>query len=135
MRSTEVNKVAVEKAFASLASSGDVPGCVTVVSEGVPSLSLGSISPGSSVSEAEVWAMKKELEDVKRKLVLAERRVELVKVEHGEDGQFEVASDCPLAPSLYAELQNICEDGWLGEQDHYTGVLSVRKNVFYDREC
>jgi len=69
VKATESNLVAVEKAHNSLKQTGNVPGFVpgtaeTVVS-GVPTLSTGSISPNSSVSEAEVRKLMKDFEDVK----------------------------------------------------------------------
>jgi len=69
VKATESNLVAVERAHSSLKQTGNVPGFVpgtaeTIVS-GVPTLSTGSISPNSSVSEAEVRKLIKDFEDVK----------------------------------------------------------------------
>jgi len=74
MKKTETSKVAVEKAFGTLRATGNVAGfatgcCETVVSgDGVPSLSSGSISPNSSVSDREAWALQKENADLKAEL-------------------------------------------------------------------
>jgi len=61
LRQTETNKVAVEKAFASLASSGNVP---SLVGGHAVTIRSGSISPNSSASEAEVRKVQKDLADM-----------------------------------------------------------------------
>jgi len=65
MRQTETNKVAVEKAFASLASSGDVP---SLVGGHAVTIRSGSISPNSSASEAEVRKVQKDLADMTERM-------------------------------------------------------------------
>jgi len=62
MRRTETNKVAVEKAFCSLAGSGNVP---SLVGGHASTVKSGSISPNSSVSEAEVRALQKGFADLR----------------------------------------------------------------------
>jgi len=61
LRQTETNKVAVEKAFASLAGSGNVP---SLVGGHAVTVRSGSISPNSSASEAEVRKVQKDLADM-----------------------------------------------------------------------
>jgi len=65
MRATETNKVAVEKAFASLASSGNVP---SLVGGHAVTIRSGSISPNSSASEAEVRKIQKDLVDMTERM-------------------------------------------------------------------
>jgi len=69
MRRIEVDKVKIEKAFGTLALTGNVPGVGgsvrTVVSAEGSAASGGSISPGSSVSMQEVHALMKEVETLR----------------------------------------------------------------------
>jgi len=81
----EQNMVAIENTHATLRATGNVPGVPPVgfaetVVDSVPGLSSGgcSISPSSSVSEAEVRRLCKELEDCK--VALRESQVLLAKV-------------------------------------------------------
>jgi len=81
----ERDMVAIEKTHASLKATGNVPGVPPVgyaetIVDSVPGLSSGgcSISPSSSVSEAEVHRMRKELEDYK--VALRDKEVLLAKV-------------------------------------------------------
>jgi len=71
-RDTEGNMVKIEKLHATLKATGNVPGCIpvdgsgsveTVLSDGMPGLSDGSISPNSSASMAEFRACQKKLLD------------------------------------------------------------------------
>jgi len=65
LRQTETNKVAVEKAFASLASSGNVP---SLVGGHAVTIRSGTISPNSSASEAEVRKVQKDLADMTERM-------------------------------------------------------------------
>jgi len=69
MRRIEMDKVKIEKAFGTLALTGNVPGVGgsvrTVVSAEGSAASGGSISPGSSVSMQEVHALMKEVETLR----------------------------------------------------------------------
>jgi len=77
LRRTETNKVAVEKAFGTLARTGNVPSMVGGSAETVQS---GSISPNSSVSEAEVRALQKGFADLKASNESLENRMRYLKL-------------------------------------------------------
>jgi len=115
-RQTECNKVAIEQAFASLKVTGNVPGfCATVVSDAVPSLSSGSISPNSSVSEAEVRKVVKELEDLRVENAKLKRRIRdrnLADLEGGDT----VAFSADMSEGLRKEINEAC-DGMPTEYD------------------
>jgi len=108
-RQTECSKVAIEKAFGSLKTTGNVPGfCETVVSGGTPSLSTGSISPNSSVSEAEVRKVVKELEDLKMDYAKLRKRVRERDMGDLKDGKT-IALSVDMSEGLVAEMDEICE--------------------------
>jgi len=77
LRRTETNKVAVEKAFCSLAGSGNVP---SLVGGHASTVKSGSISPNSSVSEAEVRALQKGFADLRADKESLEKKMRYLKL-------------------------------------------------------
>jgi len=115
-RQTECNKVAIEQAFESLKATGNVPGfCATVVSDAVPTLTSGSISPNSSVSEAEVRRVVKELEDLKLENAKLKRRIRDRNISDLKGGDT-VAFSADMSEGLRKEINEAC-DGMPTEYD------------------
>lgn len=108
-RSIESSKVAIERAHNSLSR------CETVVTN-APTLSSGSVSPNSSVSNAEIMAMKKENEDLKFQLAQVQkqnhRNEEYCKFACGQTAVFTAPSAGPLAPSICEDLNQKFGDEW-----------------------
>jgi len=116
-RQTECNKVAIEQAFGSLKATGNVPGfCATVVSDAtIPSLTSGSISPNSSVSEAEIRKAVKELEDSRVEIAKLKRRLRDRDIADLRDG-VTVAFSADMSEGLRKEIDEAC-DGMPTEYD------------------
>jgi len=116
-RQTECNKVAIEQAFGSLKATGNVPGfCATVVSDATtPSLTSGSISPNSSVSEAEIRKAVKELEDSRVEIAKLKRRLRDRDIADLRDG-VTVAFSADMSEGLRKEIDDAC-DGMPTEYD------------------
>jgi len=147
MRKTEQCKVATEKAFSYLRSTGNVPGCVTVLSDdGVPELSDGAspvctISPDSSASMHEFREVQKknlDLEEALKKSELMVARLKRSAKLSGATVMHEVALTTDgeePTPSLQEEMDEmtakyggdfVCEPAFRDGRN----VLLVKKDSF-----
>jgi len=140
MKDTESSKVATEKAFAFLKSTGNVPGfCETVVSSGSsPGLTDGSspectISPDSSASMHEFREAQKKIADLEFQNKKLMRQLEYGKLAAGEEAAFTIHTDGEVDESVEAEIAkhvtdyhdvDRCDDGF-GQDRAYT--LFVKK--------
>jgi len=100
-----------------LKATGNFPGfvgsCETIVEE-VPSLSNGSssISPRSSVSEAEVWGMQKELLDLKSEIVRLKKLSRLDRINLLErEGTVAFSTD-GFSDGLMEDINRVCPNGY-----------------------
>lgn len=125
MRRTETNKVAVEKAFGSLASSGNVP---SLVGGHAVTIKSGSISPNSSASEAEVRALQKDNLDTKKKNDELVRRLQQLQMRVSEGDLVGAKAVCDTdCGAMYAQSAGVTigEDGEpaCGTDDAYAGYV------------
>lgn len=116
LRETEKNLVAVEKAHATLARTGNVPGvtggfCETVVSDGVSERVVGTsctISPDSSASAKEFRECQKALLDAEARIKELERVVALRKLQDGETIGFPMVEGS-VSPSVREAINGVAE--------------------------
>jgi hypothetical protein len=109
LKQVEVDKVSIEKAFSALKASNK-SGCVTVlsgeglVSEGSVGPQSDSISPNSSASMAEFWAVQKRNVDLEAEVAQLKREKFLDLIKREQSVVFSLDDKGEMAPSLAGEI-------------------------------